>query len=34
MIKKDKLLFPELSYKVCGLLFEVHNSLLNPLNKV
>ncbi|EKE15169.1 MAG: hypothetical protein ACD_12C00124G0002 [uncultured bacterium] len=27
MIKKDKLLFPELSYQVCGLLFEVHNSL-------
>ncbi len=27
MIKKDKLLFPELSYQICGLLFEVHNSL-------
>ena len=27
MIKKDKLLFPELSYRICGLLFEVQNSL-------
>ena len=27
MIKKNKLLFPELSYRICGLLFEVQNSL-------
>jgi len=32
MIKKN-LVFPELSYQICGLLFEVHNSLGRYLNE-
>lgn len=33
LIHKNKVLYPKLSYEICGLCFDIHNSLGRYLNE-